>query len=61
MINAEPFAYRQISDDFGGINFFPYLPLTLSCGNNSIETKNDLPSTLSSSKAAKESVSQTCL
>jgi len=38
MINSEQFAYRQVSDSFGGINFFPYLPLTLSCGNNNIET-----------------------
>jgi hypothetical protein len=38
MLNAERFAYRQISDDFGGMNFSPYLPLTLSYGNNSIET-----------------------
>ncbi|MCK5523833.1 MAG: hypothetical protein KAI83_11940 [Thiomargarita sp.] len=38
MINVEQFAYRQISEDFGGINFFPYLPLTLSYGNNNIET-----------------------
>ncbi len=38
MINSEQFAYSQVSDSFGGINFFPYLPLTLSYGNNSIET-----------------------
>jgi hypothetical protein len=38
MINAKPFAYGQISDDFGGINFFPYLPLTLNHGNHSLET-----------------------
>ncbi|EDN69164.1 conserved hypothetical protein [Beggiatoa sp. PS] len=38
MINAEPFTYNQVSDDFGGLNFSPYLPLTLSYGNNSIET-----------------------
>jgi len=38
MINSEQFAYRQVSDSCGGINFFPYLPLTLSNGNNSIET-----------------------
>jgi len=38
MINAESFTYSQVSDDFGGLNFSPYLPLTLSYGNNSIET-----------------------
>jgi len=38
MINAESFTYNQVSDDFGGLNFSPYLPLTLSYGNNSIET-----------------------
>jgi len=38
MINAEQFLYRQVSDNFGELNFSPYLPLTLSYGNNSIET-----------------------
>ena len=38
MINAEQFTYRQVSDDFGGLNFSPYLPLILSYENNSIDT-----------------------
>ncbi len=38
MLNAEQFAYRQISDGFGGINVFPHLPLILHYENNSVNT-----------------------
>ena len=47
MIHAKRLAYHQISDGFGGINFFPYLPLTLSYGNHRIETSGLLDTSAS--------------
>ncbi|HEC85791.1 MAG: retroviral-like aspartic protease [Candidatus Parabeggiatoa sp. nov. 2] len=44
MIDAERFAYSQVSDDFGATSLSPYLPLTLSYKNNNIVTSGLLDS-----------------
>jgi len=41
MIDAERFAYSQVSDDFGATSLSPYLPLTLSYKNNNIDCHRD--------------------